>query len=77
MSRKRGMWVNFGDAPARSSSLGSVHLGAGSISTCFALMNEPVLTNGKIGSVSDTVDVTERVIVGHQTSPTQSERDQA
>jgi hypothetical protein len=71
-SRKHGMWVNYSDEPAGgSSSVVRVHLGAGTISTCFTLMNEPVLTNGKIGSVSDTVTVEPR------TSLTQFEHDPA
>jgi hypothetical protein len=71
MNRKRGVWVNFNDAPQGGSSFTHVRLGAGSVSTCFSLMNEPVLTNGKIGSVSDAVTAEP------QTSPVPFEHDQA
>ena len=72
MNRKRGTWVNFSDAPqGGSSSFTRVHLGAGSVSTCYYLMNEPVVTNGKIGSVSDVVTAEP------QTSPVPFEHDQA
>jgi len=71
-SRKRGAWVNFNDAPqGGSSSFTRVHLCAKTISTCFSLLNEPVLTNGKIGSVSDAVTAEP------QTSPVQVELDPA
>jgi hypothetical protein len=74
MSRKRGMWVNYSDLPRGESQVARIHLGSDTISTCFTIMNEPVLTNGKIGSVSDTVDA---VTVEPQTPLTLFARDQA
>lgn len=72
MNRKRGAWVSFSDAPqGGSSSITHVHFGAGSVSTCYSFMNEPVLTNGKIGSVSDVVTAEP------QTAPVPAEHDQA
>jgi hypothetical protein len=55
-SRKRGVWVDFHNTPKGSSLLSGLNLGAETVSTCFVMMNQPVVTNGKIGSVSATVD---------------------
>ena len=68
MNRKRGAWVNYNDAPRDHSLVARIHPGTISVSTCFALMNEPVLTNGKIGSVSDTVTIEGTYILESLTS---------
>ena len=54
-SRKRGTWVNFNDSARTDAPITRIH--PGTISTCLVMFSEPVLTNGKIGSVSDTVTI--------------------
>lgn len=55
MSRQRGVWVNFGD---RSSGVNVIPMHSGTISTCVTPMfSTPVITNGKIGSISDLVTI--------------------
>jgi hypothetical protein len=60
MSRQRGIWVNFGDS---SNPIPIAPIYPGTISTCMAFPNAgqtAVVTNGKIGSISDTVIVSPR-----------------
>ena len=56
MNRKRGTWVNYSDSPRGSARVARIH--PGTISTCVMMPTQrPVLTNGRIGSVSDTVTI--------------------
>jgi hypothetical protein len=68
-SRKHGIWVNLSDRPRGDAWVARIL--PGNISTCLVMMSEPVLTNGKIGSISDTVTVEP------QTSQAHLEHDQA
>jgi hypothetical protein len=69
MNGRRGTWVNYDDSPRGDARVARIH--PGTISTCLTMTSQPVLTNGKIGSVSDTVTVEP------QTSQAHPERDQA
>ena len=70
MNRKRGAWVNYNDSPRGSARVARIH--PGTISTCVMMSSRhPVLTNGRIGSVSDTVTIEPR------TAQVEPEHDQA
>lgn len=70
MNRKRGTWVNYSDSPRAGVRVARIH--PGTISTCIMMSSQrPVLTNGRIGSVSDTVTIEPR------TAQVESEPDQA
>jgi hypothetical protein len=55
-NRKRGAWVNFNDSHRRGMSV-VIHPGSISTSATFFGDRQPVLTNGKIGSISDIVTI--------------------
>ena len=61
-ARKRGAWMNFNDAPTGSVRVARIQPGC--ISTCSEIRNDrqPVLTNGKIASVSDTVTISPQTV---------------
>lgn len=71
LNRKRGAWVNFSDSQIKGGHVAHIH--SGCISTSSFACNDirPVLTNGRIGSVSDLVTVS------HQTSQDVPEQGQA
>jgi hypothetical protein len=57
-SRKRGTWVNFNDAPRGSTSIAKMRPGCLSTSAEVRSDRHPVVTNGKIVSVSDKITMT-------------------
>jgi hypothetical protein len=70
-NRKRGAWMNFDDAPRGSVRVARIQPGCISTSTAVLANVVPVITNGKIGSVNDTVTISP------QTAQVASERRQA
>jgi hypothetical protein len=54
---KRGQWMNFNDASQGPVRVARIQPGCISTSTGTVPNTAPVLTNGKIGSVNDTVTI--------------------
>jgi hypothetical protein len=71
LNRKRGTWVNFNAPQHVGAGVTFARVQPGNISTSRAISGQPVVTNGRIGSVSDTVTMTP------QTAQAAAEHDQA
>ena len=62
LNRKHGAWVNLSDSS--SGSVRVARIQPGCISTSYpTAINKPVLTNGKIGRVSDTITIEPRTLL--------------